>query len=195
VSREPAAPPPASIEDREPPESVAPFDAAVNDVTRLLRDLMSPIARLADTDRAHARDELEDGLSRAQGAIDNLSEAMERAQAGRRLQELRAAADLVLTIVPAPSSAAVEHAAVGAETTWDGQEEAWIVSRLSSGARSRSPQRRTYRRDTRPETPTALRAALREKSCDAGATEVAISGTALAPNASPDPRARKTGAR
>jgi hypothetical protein len=60
-------------------------------------------------------------------------------------------------IAPAPSAAAIASAESGDRAVWLREEQAWIADRLASGTNPRIPRLRRERRDTRPDSPKALR--------------------------------------
>jgi hypothetical protein len=137
-------------------EPSEPFQAALDTVIRLALTLTSAIANVAYATGARVRGELECALSRAQELAECLP-GIERAEGLRQLGELQAIATRQLMIAPAPSTAAIDAASAGDDTAWKEEEEAWIAHRLALGSSPNRDGLHRARRDTRPESPRALR--------------------------------------
>jgi hypothetical protein len=163
-------------------EPSEPFQAALDTVIRLALTLTSAIANVAYATGARVRGELECALSRAQELAECLPEGIERAEGLRQLGELQAIATRQLMIAPAPSAAAIDAASAGDDTAWEEEEEAWIAHRLALGSSPNRDVLHRARRDTRPESPRALRNSP-EGAEDACATAPAMS---LSPAVAPD---------
>jgi hypothetical protein len=161
------------------------MEAAIDDVVRLTLELTSAIATLAHAEAARLRNQLERALSRAQFIAESLPQPSKRSL--ERIDEMRTVALGQLAIAPAPSSAAIEAAEAGDHTIWNREARAWILRRLASRAPSRNPRRRAQQRDTRPDTPMALRASSGDADPDDDDTDAAIPGTSPPPDPSPDP--------
>lgn len=150
----------SAVEVGAPPaEPIKIAFAAVAERTAALR---SAIAKVAFADAARLRDDLEHALSRAEALAGRLPERMARAAALHRLGALRGTACDLLQIAPQPSAAAIATKEAGDPALWDREEQAWIADRLAWGSTPRMPilrRVRRMRRDTRPESPWALRIA------------------------------------
>lgn len=138
-------------------DPVDTFEGAIEDIIASTFALTAAIANVAYADGARARSDLERALSYAQALAEHLPVGPDRADALHRLVELQAVATRMLMLAPAPSSAAIEAARGGDDTALQCEEHAWIASRLARGSSPdlRAPHR--ARRDTRPESPRALR--------------------------------------
>jgi hypothetical protein len=137
-------------------EPVDTFEAAIADAAHLTLALNSAIAMLTFADGARTRGELERALSRCRALVERLT-GSERAGALHQLGEMHAVATRLLVIAPAPSSAAIAAAEAGDPATWHSEEQAWIASRQASGSSPRLATPHRERRDTRPDSPRALR--------------------------------------
>lgn len=135
------------------------FQAALDTVIRLTLALTSAISNVAYATAARVCGELEGALSRAQALAECLPEGAKRAEGLRQLGELQAIATRQLMIAPAPSTAAIDAASTGDDTAWKAEERAWIAHRLALGSGPELDPPRRARRDTRPESPRALREA------------------------------------
>ena len=149
---------PPRIDGAATSEPNEPFQAALDVVIRLTLTLTSAIANLAYTTCARVRGELECALARAQPLAECLPEGVKRAEGLRQLGELQAIATRQLMIAPAPSAAAID-AAGGDDSAWKEEERAWIAHRLARGSSPDLDVPRRARRDTRPDSPRALREA------------------------------------
>lgn len=135
------------------------FQAAIDDVIRLTFALTSAIANRVYAVGARVRGDLERALSGAQALAECLPEGVKRADGLRQLGELQAIATRQLMIAPAPSAAAIDAASAGDYTAWKEEERAWIAHRLARGSSPNLDVPRRARRDTRPDSPRALRKA------------------------------------
>lgn len=150
----PPAPGTAGPPANEPPDT---FDAAIGAAATLVMALSSAIAEVAFADAARLRTELEQAMSRATSLGARLSDRAARAKALRQLGEMRRVAIRMFQIAPAPSAAAIAAAESGDRAAWLREEQAWIADRLARGTNPRIPRLRRQRRDTRPDSPKALR--------------------------------------
>jgi hypothetical protein len=182
-----------SPDDVSPPpaERVDAFEVAIATVAECTRALRSAITETAFADATRLRDELDGALSRAGAIAARLPGGMARAAALHKLGAIHGVAHDLLQIAPAPSAAAIAAMKAGDQALWIREEQAWIADRLARGSNPRLPMLRRERRDTRPESPWALRAA-------AGAHRDAVdaaSETASAASSSPAPAANTEGGR
>jgi hypothetical protein len=138
-----------------PLESVATFEAALDDVLQLAMRLTVAIVTLAYADSVRLRGELEGAMLRVQALAEGLCDA--RIDALHQLGQWQTTAARLFMIAPTPSTAAIVAAEAGDETAWKLEEQAWIAGRQGSVMRPRALPR--SRRDTHPESPHALREA------------------------------------
>lgn len=137
----------------------APVDVcatAIAELVRLILELTSTNAAIDYTNGARVREELEHGLREALQTFEALPEGRARAELLGRLDGLRVLANRQLAIAPAPSAAAIEAALAGDSSLWFAEADDWAAERLRHGSSQRQHPR-PPRRDTRPESPSALR--------------------------------------
>lgn len=163
-----------------PPEPVDTFEIAIRELGPLTLALTSEIAKLAYPGAVRARHALELALAHAQLLAQSVPGVPERVQAQLQLARVRAVADRMLAIAPMPSSAAVAAAEAGDPTALHREEQAWIADPLARGSSPCLPHPRRYRRDTRPDSPRALRVAP-EADAD-GPSRAALPAPAAAAN-------------
>jgi hypothetical protein len=93
---------------------------------------------------------------------------------------MQAIATRVLMNAPAPTAAAIAAAEAGDPSAWEREKLAWIVGRLAYETSPGLPAPRRGRRETRPDSPRAIRDA-------PGDVGDATAAPAHAPNQSPAP--------
>ncbi|MEO7734514.1 MAG: hypothetical protein ABIY55_26395 [Kofleriaceae bacterium] len=148
---------PATADGETPRVQADAFEAAIGGLVPLTLALTSEIAKLAYPGAVRARHALERALAHAQLLAQSLCGVPERVEALLQLENMRAMADLMLAIAPMPSSAAVAAAEAGDPAAWHREERAWIADPLARGSSPCPPPPLRHRRDTRPDSPGALR--------------------------------------
>ena len=146
-------------------------NAALDELARVLQELASSISRLDYASAAWGRRESVAALAQA--------ERLSAPGAGeapfddflRRLAELRTSAEQLLAIAPQPSPATLAATATGDMTAWDEEARQWSATRTATDAAPLVVPRRRYRRNTRPDSPKALREAPEEEAGDDAAPD------------------------
>lgn len=152
------------------PTTPDPIDAACRELARLSIVLATAIAKLDYSEAAWGRRELAAALTTAEAIAGAKSEPGETFV---HLAELCATARLVIAVAPSPSEATLAATATGDMAAWNHEAQAWIAARSACAAPAIVALARRYHRDTRPESPRALR----DSACGA-ATEDATRSAA-----------------
>jgi hypothetical protein len=140
--------------DDESLESFAvALDALIFETIRLIDSML----QLDYARGVRRRCAVERVLRRAEQLAATRPEAHERSEALAQLQRMREASRIVLDAAPQPSAVALASARRGDRAAWDREAEAWIADRQREDAPPLIPPRHRRRRDTQPDTPTALR--------------------------------------
>ena len=145
-------------------------EAALDELARLNLELASAIAQLDYPSAAWGRRALVAALAQAERLAAPGVEAPGD-DFLRRLAELRTSAEQLLAIAPQPSPATLAATATGDMTAWDEEARQWSATRTATDAAPLVVPRRRYRRNTRPDSPKALREAPEEEAGDDAAPD------------------------
>jgi hypothetical protein len=151
--------------DESSAEHGVAFDGVLHAVRRRTLELTCAIGGVRYLAAWLEACELERLIERAAHAAAAIPEAAERADAMRRLNEVRAVAASMLALAPAPSPAAIRQARStdwqADRSEWQREEQEWMAARAASNAVQLivSTRRTTPHPATRPDSPRALRAA------------------------------------
>jgi hypothetical protein len=165
------SPPMASREPQDAPRDAR--GAAIDELARVSLVLATAIAQLDYMSAAWGRRELVAALAQAERLEAPGDGAAPCDDFLRRLAELRTSAEQLLAIAPQPSPATLAATATGDMRAWNEEAQRWSAARTATNAAPLGVPRRRYRRNTRPDSPKALREAPGEAADEAADGEAA----------------------